>query len=154
MEIKEFLNRPGMDQNEKLMTAYTQFDKLLSELKKRDLSDECVQKINDDIDQLNAYSESDKGLKKMIAKSQACILTLLEKEHKLVVKNHYRNTWMSLGMAAFGVPLGVVFGLSLGNLAFLGIGLPIGMVIGMAMGSEMDKKAQEAGRQIDLELSY
>jgi hypothetical protein len=39
-------------------------------------------------------------------------------------------------------------------MAFLGIGLPVGMVIGMAVGSGMDKKAFEAGRQLDLEIKY
>ncbi|MFC3414076.1 hypothetical protein [Algoriphagus hitonicola] len=74
--------------------------------------------------------------------------------HKIVSKNHYRYTWMSPGMAAFGIPLGVVFGTSLGNMAFLAIGLPIGMAIGISVGSAMDKKASEEGRQINLEITY
>jgi hypothetical protein len=57
-------------------------------------------------------------------------------------------------MAAFGIPIGVAFGASLGSMAFLAIGIPIGMVIGLAIGSGMDKKAFEEGRQIDLELKY
>ncbi len=57
-------------------------------------------------------------------------------------------------MAAFGIPLGVAFGISIGNMGLLGIGLPIGMVIGMAVGSVMDKKAVESGRQLDLEIKY
>ncbi len=57
-------------------------------------------------------------------------------------------------MSVFGVPLGVVFGASFGNMGFIGIGLPIGMVIGMALGVSMDKKAFEEGRQLDLEIKY
>jgi hypothetical protein len=34
---------------------------------------------------------------------------------------------MVLGMSAFGIPMGVAFGLSMGNIGLLGIGLPIGM---------------------------
>lgn len=154
MEIKELKRRPGIDQNEKLMNAYSQFDKLLGELKKKDLSEEIVLLINQGIDQINSISESEKELKKMIGKTQSGILSQVEKAHKIVVKNYYRNTWMSLGMAAFGLPLGVVFGTSLGNMAFLGIGLPIGMAIGIAVGSGMDIKASEEGRQIDLEITY
>ena len=71
-----------------------------------------------------------------------------------MTKNHYRNTWLALGMAAFGIPLGVAFGTSSGNMGLIGIGLPIGMVIGMAVGSGMDKKAVESGRQLDLEIKY
>ena len=52
----------------------------------------------------------------------------------------------------FGIPIGAAFGLSLNNMAFLGIGLPIGMSIGLAMGARMDNKAKEEGRQLDIEL--
>ena len=57
-------------------------------------------------------------------------------------------------MAAFGIPLGVAFGTSAGNMGLLGVGLPIGMVIGMAVGSDMDKKAFKDGKQLDLEIKY
>ena len=57
-------------------------------------------------------------------------------------------------MSAFGIPLGVAFGASLDNMAFLGIGIPIGMAIGMAVGAGMDKKAFEEGRQLNLEIPY
>ncbi|SDD76608.1 hypothetical protein SAMN04488104_10576 [Algoriphagus faecimaris] len=154
MELSELKRKEGIVQNEKLESAYAQLDKLLNELKKKELSEETEISINQKIDQINTFSESEKDLKKMIAKTQSSILNLLEKEHKIVAKNHYRNIWMSVGMAAFGIPLGVVFGTSLGNMAFLSIGLPIGMVIGMVVGSGMDKKASEEGRQIDLEINY
>jgi hypothetical protein len=89
-------------------------------------------------------------LRKHIRKTQSGILKLIEKELKLVTKNHYRKTWLAVGMAAFGIPLGVAFGTSIGNMGLLGIGLPIGM----AIGSGMDKKAVESGRQLDLEIKY
>ena len=95
-----------------------------------------------------------KELRKQIKNTQSGIIKLIEKEHKLVTKNHYRNTWLVVGMAVFGIPLGVAFGASLGNMAFLGIGLPIGMAIGSAVGTAMDKKAFEEGRQIDLEIKH
>ncbi len=83
---------------------------------------------------------------------------MIEKELKLVTKNHYRNTWLALGMAAFGIPLGVAFGTSLGNIAFIGIGLPNGLpnglAVGIAVGTGMDKKAFEEGKQMDLEIKH
>ncbi len=97
--------------------------------------------INTGIDQINSFSEPEKELRKQIRKTQSGILKLIERELKLVTKNHYRNTWLAVGMAAFGIPLGVAFGISIGNMGLLGIGLPIGMVIGMAVGSVMDKKS-------------
>ena len=77
---------------------------------------------------------------------------MTEKELKIVPKNYYRNLWMVLGMSAFGLPLGVAFGLSLGNIGLLAIGLPIGMAIGTLVGSKLDKKALESGKQLDIEL--
>lgn len=152
MEIKELKRRPGFDQDKKLINSYDQFDKLLTELKKKKLPEEIVNSINNGINKINSVSESDKQLRKQIRKTQASILKLIEKELKLVARNHYRNTWLAVGMAAFGIPLGVVFGISLGNMGLLGIGLPIGMVIGIAVGSVMDKKAFEEGKQLDFEI--
>ncbi len=154
MEIKKLKYRPDKYQDKKLNASCTQFDKLLVELRTKELPDKTVHSINDGIDQINAVSESEKELSKQIKNTQSRIIKLIEKEHKLVTRNHYRNTWLALGMAAFGIPLGVAFGASLGNMAFLAIGIPIGLVIGIAVGSGMDKKAFEEGRQIDLEIKH
>ena len=154
MEIKELKKRPSIDQNKKLISAYSQFDKLLNELKKKKLPEEIVKFINKGVEQINSVLVSEKELRKQIRKIQSGILKLIEKELKLVTKNHYRNTWLALGMAAFGIPLGVAFGMSLRNLAFLGIGLSIGLAIGIAVGTGMDKKAFEEGRQMDLEIKH
>ena len=152
MEIKELTKRPSIGQNKKLICTYDKYDKLLTELKKKELPKEIVNSINTGIDQINSVSGSEKELRKQIRKTQSSILKLIEKELKLVPKNHYRNTWMAIGMAVFGVPLGAAFGTSQGNMGLIGIGIPIGMVIGMAVGSSMDKKAFEAGRQLDMEI--
>lgn len=154
MIIQELKKRPSIEQNTKLSSAYSQLDKLLNELKKKELPEEILHSINGGIDQINSVKDSEKDLRKQIRKTQSNILRLIEKKLKLVTKNHYRNTWLAIGMAVFGIPLGVAFGTSLQNMAFIGIGLPIGMVIGMAVGSGMDKKAFEEGRQIDLEIKY
>ena len=154
MEIKELKNRPDIDQHKKLYASYNQFDKLLMELRRKELTNETVNSINDRIARINSVTGSEKELRKQIKNTQSGIIKLIEKEHKLVTKNHYRNTWLVVGMAAFGIPLGVAFGASLGNMAFLGIGLPIGMAIGSAVGTAMDKKAFEEGRQIDLEIKH
>jgi hypothetical protein len=149
--IKLHIN-PEIENNIKLKEKYFQFEKLLVELRKKELPEEIVASVNQDIDNLNSFSGSGDELRKLITKKQTGILKVLEKELKLVPKNHYRNLWMVLGMSVFGIPMGVAFGASLGNMAFLGIGLPIGMVIGIAMGTGMDKKAHNEGRQIDMEI--
>ncbi|MDG4950751.1 hypothetical protein NLM59_07425 [Weeksellaceae bacterium KMM 9724] len=152
MEIKELKDRPGINQSTKLNSVYVQFNNLLNELKTKKLSNETLKAINNGIEKLNAVSDSDKDLAKEIKSTQSHIIKLLEKEHKLVTKNHYRNLWLALGMAAFGIPLGVAFGAVLDNMALLAIGLPIGMLIGIAVGTRLDKKALAEGRQIDVEV--
>ncbi|HSQ47388.1 MAG TPA: hypothetical protein VLM44_10790, partial [Lutibacter sp.] len=150
MKIIELNQKPGIDKNVKLKEAYLQFEKLLIELGKKELPDELVVSINKDIADLNAISGTGDELKKIVKKKQSGIIKLLEKELKLVPKNYYRNLWLALGMGAFGIPFGVAFGTSLGNMAFLGIGIPIGLAFGIAVGTAMDKKAFEEGRQLDM----
>lgn len=152
MILKELIQRQGIQENAKLKAAYSQFENLLIELRAKEMSDPINSFINTQIDGLNSISDSGKALKKQVCKKQAAIITHLEKELKVVPKNHYRNTWMVLGLATFGLPLGVVFGAIMENMGLLGLGLPLGMVIGMAMGAKMDKKALEEGRQLEIEL--
>jgi len=152
MEIKQLNKLTGTAQSDRLINAHTQFEKLLSELKKKELTDDIIIFINNEIDKVN--TAHDKELRKQIRKSQTFILKTLEKELKIVIKNYYRNLWMAVGMAVFGTPLGVAFGTAIGNMAMLGVGLPIGMVIGLAIGTNMDKKAFKEGRQLDVEINY
>ncbi|WP_439881606.1 hypothetical protein ACSX1A_00315 [Pontibacter sp. MBLB2868] len=152
MQIIETVRRPSVEQNEKLTKKYSQFEMLLDELRKRELPADITRSINNEVEQLNAFSGSDKELLKKLNQSQTSILKLVEKELKLVPKKHYQNMWMAVGMAAFGIPFGVMFGVSLGNMGFLGIGLPIGLAIGVAIGTSMDKKALESGNQLDIEI--
>ena len=154
MDIKELDIKPNIEQDKKLTNKYVYFEKLIDELKRREMPSEIMNSINQNIEDINSFSGSNKDLRKQIRKSQSNILKLIEKELKLVPKNLYRTRWMAIGMSVFGVPLGMAFGASLDNMAFLGIGIPIGMVIGMAIGAGMDKKAFEEGRQIDLEIKY
>lgn len=154
MEIKRLNQRPNIDQNNKLNKKYIQFEKLLSELKKKELTSEVVSAINNNIDHVNSMTEAENELGKKLRRAQSIILKLIEKEHKLVTINHYRNIWLALGMSVFGIPLGVAFGASLGNMGFIGIGFPIGMVIGIAVGTSLDKKASVNGKQLDLEIKY
>jgi hypothetical protein len=154
MEINELKKRDGIDSNKKLTDLYVQFGKLLSELRKRELPDEVVHAINTNIELIDPASGTEEELRKQLRKTQSDILRLIEKELKLVPKNHYRNIWMALGIAAFGVPIGVGFGASLGNMAFMGIGIAMGIPIGLAIGTGLDKKAAEEGRQLDVEIYF
>lgn len=153
MRINDLNQIPDIGNNVKLKETYVQFENLLIELRKRELPDGLVISVNKDIEEVNAACVTGSDVRKIIKKKQGRIIKLLEKEVKLVPRNYYRNLWMALGMSVFGIPLGVGFGASLGNMAFLGIGLPIGLAIGLALGSGMDKKAFEEGRQLDVDIN-
>jgi len=150
MKIIELKQRTGISENSKAYRPYVQFGKLIDELRKKELSEEITAFVNLNINELNLITVE--NLKNQVKKKQAKIITQLEKKLKIVPKNHYKNTWLAIGMSIFGIPLGVAFGVSLGNLALLGIGLPIGMVIGLAIGTGMDQKAFKEGRQLDIIL--
>lgn len=154
MKIIELKERQDISDNIKLNISYIQLSEFLRELKEKDIPSKIVESINLDIGELNATSISGNELSKLIRQKQTRIIKLVEKELKIVPKNYYRNLWLAIGMSAFGLPLGVAFGLSMGNIGLLAIGLPIGMAIGTAVGSGMDKKAVEEGRQLDIEIKH
>ncbi|AKP50568.1 hypothetical protein [Cyclobacterium amurskyense] len=152
MKINSLKPRPEISNKPKLQKVYTQFEKLIDELRIIVLPEKITVFINASIDELNLISNE--KLRSQTKKKQSKIISLIEKELKIVPINHYRNTWMAIGMSAFGVPLGVALGASLGNMGFIAIGLPIGMAIGLSVGTSMDKKAQEEGRQLNMEVKF
>ncbi|NMM47715.1 hypothetical protein [Marinigracilibium pacificum] len=151
MNLTKLNDRPGLEGKSRPAKAYNKFKSLIESIKNRDLSDDVITLINYEISILNSIPDNDKSLLKHIRKSHFNVIRKLEKDHKIVSKNYYKNLWMVLGMSAFGLPIGVAIATSLDNLAFLGIGLPIGMALGIAIGSSMDKKAVEDGRVLDFE---
>jgi len=154
MKITEFVKRANTEADKKLITHYNFLENLIVELNTKELPLEIIKLINQDIEELNCFEGSNKDLLKLLSKKQTGMLQLLEKELSLVCKGHYRNMWLALGMAVFGLPMGAAFGLSLGNMAFIGVGLPLGIALGAAYGTSLDKKACEEGRQLEVELTF
>jgi hypothetical protein len=151
MEIKS-LNKPKNELSSRTTRLYSKFNKLLNALESKNIPKPLIEKINGHVDDINQNAVDEKVYRKELRKSYECILKFVRKEKKLVPKNYYRNLWIAIGMSSFGVPIGVAFGLSLDNMAFLGVGLPIGMVIGMAVGASMDNKSQKEGKQLDIDI--
>lgn len=150
--MKKLIERQNISENLNASNAYQQLGKLLNALEVKELPTETVDLINNEIEELNSISEIDKYFLKAIKEKENNVIKLIEKKHKIVPRNYYRKLWMILGMSAFGIPMGLLFGLSMGNFGMLGIGLPIGMAIGVGVGSSMDKKAFNQGRQLDFEV--
>lgn len=154
MNIKPIILSSSADILEpKLTKKFTSLSKLIFAAGKHDLPDKMVIYINQEIDSISQFPGNTTETTKKLGEVQKDFLQKLEKEHQLVPKNHYRNLWVPLGMAAFGLPLGVVFGLLMDNISLLAIGLPIGLAIGVTFGISLDKKAEKEGRQLDFELT-
>ena len=154
MKLIELKERQDVASDLKLSKIYSQFGELLSELKMKALTQDILDFINECTENLNSSSLTGNEFIKLVKQKQVAILKQVEKQLKLVPKNHYRNLWMLFGMSGIGLPIGVTFGLSVGNMGLLGIGLPIGMMIGLAIGITMDKKALSEGKQLNFESKY
>ena len=154
MNIIELKERQDLSYDTKTNRIYIQLEELLNQLSKRNLPQNIIESVNQDIEAVNASLLIGNDFRKLVKQKQNKIIKLLEKDLKVVPKNYYRNMWLALGMSVFGLPIGVAFGASIGNMGLLGVGLPIGMAIGALVGSKMDKKALEEGRQLNIEIKY
>lgn len=154
MEIKQLNLNPEQINNDKVKNLYDQMQQLIEKLHIKKLPSEIVQFINQQIEDINSTTLTGFQLYKFLKKIQTAIIKKLEADHKIVPKNYYRNLWTAVGMSAFGLPLGVVFGLSMGNIGLMALGLPIGLAVGVGVGTSIDKKALAEGRQIDMELKF
>lgn len=149
IELKEPVNAAA---DAKIWKIYMRFKLLLKELRTKNLPDATVEFINANIAMLNASPFSGKSLKKLLLKKQRQITKLLEREHKMVPHNYYRQLWSVWGMFVFGFPIGVALCTGVGNMGLLAVGLPIGLTIGIAVGTEMDNKAFKEGRQLNTKI--
>lgn len=153
MNIKPLILPPTADLLEpKLTKKFTSLTNLIFEAGKHSLPDEMVNQINSQIDEIAKFPGSTKETLQKLDAFQKDLLQRLRTDYKLFPKNHHRNLWMSLGMASFGLPIGLAMGMAMDNLGLLAIGLPIGMSIGMAMGTSMDQKVKKDGRQLDFDF--
>ena len=134
------------------VNCFNSYTALLQKASEKDIPSATQEKINNLIVEQDGKRNDLKKWYKQLRKTQQKTVFLLAKEVKLTPLNYYRNQWMAVGMGAFGVPIGVAIGLSLGNIGLLGLGLPMGMSIGLAVGAAMDKQAKKEGRQLDVDL--
>lgn len=141
--------RPDLNPGKATLGEMQDFRQLLEALHQKALQENTLEAFNLKIGALNGFMGSEKDYRKALADTRYKILKYLEKELKLVPKNHYQKTWLALGLAVFGVPLGVAMGTALGNMAFMGVGIGMGLPIGMAVGAGLDRKARAEGRQLD-----
>lgn len=138
----------------KAAKQYEHFRELLTELSSRAAVTSFNATINKEVSDLNEIPKdvTEKEFLRRMEKTKSRLFSKLAKEHKIVPQHYYRNLWLALGMSSFGIPLGVAFGILMGNMAMLAVGFPVGMAIGMAYGTHLDKRAKDEGRQLSLGL--
>lgn len=147
MIIEKLKIRNTIDQDKRLAKVLFKMQNLIEALNKKETPGEVASTINKDIRLLKSFSGTDKEVRKTIRRTHSKILNLVEKELKWIPKNHHRNTWLAIGLAAFGIPLGAAF-------SNLGLGIPLGIIFGMAVGSFMDKKAEKEDKQLDIDVEF
>ncbi len=143
--------RPGIADDKRLNASYRRVVPLVRALEQKYIPAENESRFNTVISEVNAVPDDGRTLSRAINRAHSRIATIAEQELKLVAPGHYQTLWMSIGLASFGVPFGMLFGLLIDNFGLFGIGLPTGLAIGVAVGAGMERKAAEEGRQLDLE---
>ncbi len=132
--------------------ACDQMRDILKDLRERSLPGRVVDRVNLLVADMNDAIAADHVDRKRMERNVRQLLRLLEKEVELVPRNHHSNLWRGLGIAVFGVPLGLAVGSSVGEIGLVGLGLPVGVVFGTAVGILLDRKAHREGRQLDVEM--
>ncbi|MAZ29540.1 MAG: hypothetical protein CL868_21000 [Cytophagaceae bacterium] len=163
------LNISALPKNSKLNNQIKQFNTLVAELNKKKIPQKFIDFFNVKVHDLNTLPVN-KALRKKIKTTETIILKIVAKECELYVKHHNRNIWLALGMTAFGLPIGAAFGIifgaamgvarddmskfALGLPIGLGAGMGIGIALGIAIGGHKDKKVEQQGKQLDIEIKY
>ena len=129
-----------------------QFNDFVDELNSRSIVENTINAINREIEEINSSTEIGVSMKSLIVKKLTSILKLLEKEHKLVPKNYYRNNNLLKNSVVFGVPIGIIIGLITKDMALISAGMIIAMAISFVRGRIMDKMALKEGRQFSGKL--
>lgn len=139
----------NMTQDKLLDKAFAKIQNLISALNQREVPVEIENRLQATIEALNAFEGRPKARRKHLQKGYNQMVKLLQKELGWVPKGYYRTLWMSLGMAVFGIPIGLAFSAVTDNYGLLGIGIPLGVAIGLAVGSGLDDKAVKEGKQLE-----
>lgn len=126
--------------------VYNNFLHIISKLEARDLSNDEIQSIERELENLRLESNLAKNSRKL-NKILKEFKEYLKENHSLIVTGHYTNIGVSTGIA-FGVVLGVIIGERSERPLGLAIGISIGMLIGMLIGLNLDSKAKSENRML------
>ena len=128
--------------------VYQSFLGILTALKNRELTQEDVRSIEEELDILK-LKEYPENKKRYLRRKRDKFKEYLKTEFSLITEGYYTGIGLALGMS-FGVAIGAsLFGPSSGS----GLGISLGMVVGLIIGRVMDSKAEKENRVLKVNQS-
>ena len=98
MKLIQLKKLKNVEHNQKLNKVYLYFLNLTTDLEDRQLSLNVIDVINEEINNINKLSGTNKEVIKTIQLSTKTVLLAIKKELNIVPKNYYQNHWMIYGM--------------------------------------------------------
>jgi hypothetical protein len=150
-DSSEFLNTLLSQTDKKSeKKIYSCFISILASLKKRDLTENQSQLIQEKLSSLNLKATTE-NRKKYYQQKLSEFKTFLKNEFSFTTEKYYTEMGMIYGMM-FGTGIGLSIGMAI-NPAFgtsigLSIGTGIGMFLGIMYGAKKDAEAKRQGRVI------
>lgn len=132
--------------NKREKRVYNNFIAILSNLEGRDLLDDELMKIQNEIQTLDLKSNPE-NKRRFFSKKLNAFKSFLKEEFSLISKGYYTAIGMCLGMC-FGPAIGASFG-SLG----VSLGVSFGMLIGLVIGSVKDLEAEKQNRVLNAKIT-
>ena len=129
--------------NKSEIKVYEKFLQMLTALKSRNFSEEEIQSIETELDNLNLNSNP-KNRKKFLKSALNKFEKYLKDTFSLTSKGYYTNLYGGLGLS-FGLLFGVAILSNLESSLGISLGLIGGMVVGSIIGRNMDSQAKAAG---------
>ena len=146
-ETSEFLERLLSESDKKSeIKVYQSFIDILTALKNRELNQEDVRSIEEELDILK-LKEYPENKKKYLRRKLNEFKKFLKDEFSLISEGYYT----SIGI---GMTIGIAIGTSIfGPESGVALGIIFGMVLGLVIGRNMDNKAEKENRVLKVSQS-
>lgn len=125
---------------------YQEFNQIIANLEKRNLSETEIQSIETKLDALDLNSTTTNN-KKYFNKALNQFKKYLKDTFSLTTKGYYTNMGIGLG-ASFGIIFGIVVLSSFEQSLGISMGIALGMLVGLIIGRNLDSQAKASGKMV------
>ncbi len=123
---------------------YKKYIAVLSDLEKKDLSEEQLSSIEETLNELKLDADTG-NRKKYLQKQFEKFSGYLKKEFSFIIEGYYTTMGIALGML-FGMVCGSVFGSLFERSLGISLGISFGLLIGVVVGKYLDAEAEKQNR--------